>query len=104
MSSKKLITILIATYNSDKTLSKCLASISNQSFKNFNFMVADGGSSDKTIHILQSYKNDHSNFLFVSEPDRGIYDAINKLIKKIMTFFVQLPYLKNSNSVMQGEE
>lgn len=72
----KKISIIVATFNSGKTISKCLESIVNQKIPEVELVVIDGGSSDNTLSIIKSY----SDFIdyFISEQDSGIYDAWNK--------------------------
>lgn len=77
---EKLISIIIATYNAEKHLLKCLESIRSQRFKNIEIIVIDGGSKDATISILKSFN--YSSLIFISEPDLGIYDALNKGVKR----------------------
>ena len=50
-------------------------SIQNQSFKNFEVWIIDGDSTDNTVEFLQSLKDP---FHWISEPDQGVYDAMNK--------------------------
>lgn len=73
-----LISIIIATWNSEKTLKRCLNSIVPQLTKNIELIVVDGGSTDKTNEIIESYGTNIS--LHISEPDKGVYDAWNKAI------------------------
>lgn len=80
MISNKLISIIIATYNAEKTLERCLSSISKQKTKDIELLIIDGSSTDDTINIIHSYKSIIDFYL--SEPDKGIYDAWNKGIKK----------------------
>jgi glycosyltransferase involved in cell wall biosynthesis len=74
------ISIIIPTYNSEKTLSKCLHSIIDQSFSAFEILIIDNRSVDSTLEIAKSYNDERINFL--SEEDAGIYSAMNKGIKK----------------------
>lgn len=69
------ISIITICYNSEQTISETLKSIKSQSFKNFEHIVIDGGSTDKTISIIE--KENISNKV-ISEKDRGIYNAFNK--------------------------
>lgn len=69
------ISIITATYNSSKHISKVLNCIQQQTYSDIEYIVIDGGSTDGTLDILQ--KSELINHL-VSEPDRGIYDALNK--------------------------
>jgi glycosyltransferase involved in cell wall biosynthesis len=68
--------IIIPTYNSEKTLERCLDSILAQRFSNFEILIVDGLSSDQTVEIARG-KNDPRIRIF-SEKDRGVYDAMNK--------------------------
>jgi glycosyltransferase involved in cell wall biosynthesis len=70
-----LISVVIATYNSEKTLEKCLLSVLNQSNKCFEILIKDGGSSDNTLNIISKYQP-LFNF-FNSGKDNGVYDAWN---------------------------
>lgn len=72
--------IIIPTYNSAKVLGRVLDSIVCQTFGDFEILIMDGASSDNTLGIANSY-NDRRIKIF-SEPDKGIYDAMNKGIEK----------------------
>lgn len=74
-----LVTIIIATYNSDKFLEQALLSIKKQSYPNIELIVLDGGSVDNTINILEKYSEIIE--YWKSENDNGIYDAWNKAIR-----------------------
>ena len=70
------ISIITPTYNSEIVIKDCMESVTNQSYKNFEHLVIDGASTDKTLQILQEYRNPLT--VLISEPDQGIYDAMNK--------------------------
>lgn len=70
--------IIIPTYNSERTIESCLRQIFHQTCSDFEVWVIDGQSTDKTIQILQIYQAQYPNFHFLSEEDNGIYDAMNK--------------------------
>ena len=74
--SLPLISIVTIVFNGVSTLEKTILSVINQSYKNIEFIVIDGGSKDGTLDIIKKYQN----FIdyWVSEPDEGIYDAMNK--------------------------
>ena len=72
------ITVVIATFNAAKTIEACLASIRAQTYRNYEILVADGISTDPTREILRRHAREIA--LLVSERDRGIYDAWNKVI------------------------
>ena len=70
------ISIITVCFNSSKTIEKTFKSIINQSFKNVEYIVIDGGSTDTTLQIIEDYKNNISKY--ISENDKGLYDAMNK--------------------------
>jgi glycosyltransferase involved in cell wall biosynthesis len=71
-----LISIITVVYNNSAHIQKTLNSIYNQKYKNFEIIVVDGGSNDNTLNIIK--KNDNKINFWISESDRGIYDAFNK--------------------------
>lgn len=75
-----LISIIIPTYNSEKTISESIKSILKQSFDDYEILIMDGVSSDHTISIVQEFND--SRIKIFSEKDSGVYDAMNKGIKK----------------------
>lgn len=71
--------IITATYNSGATLRDTLESVLRQSFSDFEHIVVDGGSKDNTLDIVREYEPRYGGRLrWVSESDKGIYDAMNK--------------------------
>ncbi len=74
--------IITATYNSEKTINKCLESILNQDYNNIEIIIVDGNSQDNTSNIIQNYKKSFDNIIFINEKDDGIYDALNKGINR----------------------
>lgn len=71
--------IITVSYNSEKTIERTIKSILSQSFKNYEYIIIDGGSKDKTNEIIESYKASfNGNLTHISEPDKGIYDGMNK--------------------------
>jgi glycosyltransferase involved in cell wall biosynthesis len=73
-----LFSIIIPTYNSETTLSLALNSLINQTYKDFEVVIIDGGSTDETLTLINSFKDKFKNINTVSEKDEGIYDAMNK--------------------------
>ncbi|NEQ54788.1 MAG: glycosyltransferase [Leptolyngbya sp. SIO3F4] len=72
-------TIVTIVYNDKNGIEQTIQSVINQSFKDFEYIVIDGASNDGTVEIINKYKNEID--VFISEPDEGIYDAMNKGIK-----------------------
>jgi glycosyltransferase involved in cell wall biosynthesis len=70
------ISIITICFNSEKTISDTIKSVLSQTYKNIEYIIVDGESTDNTIHIIQSFGNSISKF--VSAKDNGIYDAMNK--------------------------
>jgi glycosyltransferase involved in cell wall biosynthesis len=73
-----LISIVIPTYNSENTVSASLESILNQTYRNYEVLVIDGRSIDRTMEIVMAYSSRISSLKWISETDNGIYDAMNK--------------------------
>jgi glycosyltransferase involved in cell wall biosynthesis len=73
------ISIITITYNSEATLEETLLSVINQTYKDIEYIVVDGKSTDGTLKIVDQYKNKIATIL--SEKDNGLYDALNKGIE-----------------------
>jgi len=76
MKNSPLITVITVCFNSEKYISDCINSVNHQTYEKIEHIFIDGGSTDKTLEIIQNHAN--RNSVVVSEPDRGIYDAMNK--------------------------
>ena len=72
------ISIITVVWNNAKTIKDAINSVLNQSYKDIEYIVIDGASTDGTIAILQSYGD---KIKFISEKDNGLYDAMNKGIR-----------------------
>ena len=75
-----LFSIIIPTFNAGKTLSFCLDSVLIQSFQDFEILIIDAVSSDNTMSIVEEYAAANTAITWISEKDKGIYDAMNKSI------------------------
>lgn len=75
---KPKVSIIIATFNSEKTLHVAIDSVLNQDFQDWECIVVDGLSKDNTIKIVEEYEARDSRIRHISEKDKGIYDAFNK--------------------------
>ena len=70
------VSIITVTMNSEKYLSDCIESVRRQNYKDIEHIIIDGKSTDRTIQIIKN--NSQYISYWVSETDRGMYDAINK--------------------------
>jgi glycosyltransferase len=73
------VSIITPSFNSAKTVEETIKSVLGQSYKDIEYIIIDGGSKDKTLEIVNKYKDKISKI--ISEPDKGIYDAMNKGVK-----------------------
>jgi len=73
------LSIVTINYNNKKGLAKTIESVTNQEFKDFEWIIVDGGSTDESVALIQDNLT-HIDY-WVSEKDQGIYDAMNKGIK-----------------------
>ena len=79
-SYRPLISIITVCFNSERTIKKTIESVLNQEYNFFEYIIVDGNSSDSTLQIINDFNLD-KRISVISEPDNGIYDAINKGIK-----------------------
>lgn len=82
------VSIIIASYNSAKTIEQAISSVIEQTYPNIELLIIDGGSTDGTQNIIKKYENRIA--YWVSEPDNGIYDAMNKGILKSTGEYIQI--------------
>lgn len=78
-SNMPLFTIVTVVYNGEDHLEQAIQSVFNQTYKNIEYIIIDGGSSDGTVGIIRKY--DDRLDLWISEPDKGIFHAMNKGIE-----------------------
>ena len=77
-----LVSVITPCYNSEKTIEKTLECIENQTYKNIEYIIIDGGSDDNTMNIIDRHRGRlPEKLMVISEKDHGIYDAMNKGIK-----------------------
>lgn len=72
--------IITVTYNAGKVLEETIQSVISQTYQQVEYLIIDGGSKDNTLDIVKQYK-EHIHQI-ISEPDKGLYDAMNKGIQK----------------------
>ena len=73
------ISLITSVYNNQETIAEAIDSVLSQTYPDIEYIIIDGGSTDATVNIIKSYKNRLA--AFISEPDQGIYDGLNKGIK-----------------------
>ncbi|MBO7460829.1 MAG: glycosyltransferase, partial [Bacteroidales bacterium] len=77
-----IISLITATYNSAETVRDTLQSVLNQTFKDIDYIIIDGNSKDNTMDIVKEFEPKFEGRLrWVSEKDKGIYDAMNKGVR-----------------------
>lgn len=70
------LSVITIVYNNVKDIERTMLSVLNQTYKNIEYIVIDGASTDGTLNIIKNYKNRLAKL--ISEKDKGIYDAMNK--------------------------
>lgn len=76
------VSVITTTFNDCENLKKIISRVAKQDYPNLEYIIVDGGSSDNTVEIIKEAEQLFVNGItWISEPDKGIYDAINKGIK-----------------------
>lgn len=91
------LSIITINYNNANGLNKTINSVIEQQFKNIEYIIIDGNSSDNSLNIIK--KNEHNLAYWISEPDTGIYNAMNKGIKQSSGEYI---LFLNSGDVLTG--
>ena len=78
-----LVSVITVAFNSEKTIAKTIESVLNQTYENIEYIIVDGASTDKTVEVAQTYIKQFEDragrsLRIISEPDKGMYDALNK--------------------------
>lgn len=78
-----LVSVLMSTFNSEKTLERAIDSILNQSYKNIEFLICNDGSTDNTKQILDKYSNLYAQIEIINNVNNvGLTKSLNLLINK----------------------
>ena len=78
---RPFISIITPTFNAEKWIERCIDSVQAQSLQDFEHLIVDGHSTDRTLEFVQESMKKHPSIRIISEPDQGIFDAMNKGIK-----------------------
>ncbi len=112
MNNTPFFSVITASFNSERTISKTIESLLNQTYTNFEYIIIDGNSKDATLDIIKSFESKfiekNITYKFISEPDKGIYDAWNKGIKLAKGEWISFIgsddyYLENALSLYSNE-
>ena len=76
---RPLVSIITVVLNGERFLAECIQSVISQDYDNLEYIIVDGGSRDGTLDIIRHYEDRIDYWL--SEPDEGLYDALNKGVK-----------------------
>ncbi len=77
-----MLSLITVTYNSEKTLSATIQSVLSQTYIDIEYIIVDGASKDNTVSIIKEYEPQFKGRMkWISEPDKGLYDAMNKGIR-----------------------
>jgi len=74
----KILSVITVTYNAEPTLERTMKSVLEQTYPHIEHLIVDGNSKDGTVALIQQYANE--KMVWVSEPDNGLYDAMNKAV------------------------
>ena len=103
-----VISIITVVYNNKAALEKTITSVLSQTYKNIEYIIIDGGSTDSTTDLLRSYENSITYWL--SEKDAGIYDAMNKGLMAATGEYVwfinagdQIPGIETVRSIIKND-
>jgi len=105
------LSIITINYNNADGLRKTLASVASQTYRNIEHIIIDGGSTDGSVDVIREYEKQNTLLLgrdgvgltikWLSEPDKGIYNAMNKGIRKVTGDYVQI---LNSGDMLAAED
>lgn len=84
------LSIITITRNNVTGLEKTLQSVATQAFKEFEYIIIDGASTDGSVEVIKKYESKFTHLKWVSEPDSGIYNAMNKGIRLATGDYIQI--------------
>jgi glycosyltransferase involved in cell wall biosynthesis len=84
------LTVITINRNNALGLEKTLQSVASQTFQEFEYVVVDGNSTDGSVEVIKKYESQFAHLKWVSEPDTGIYNAMNKGVRMATGEYVQI--------------
>ena len=96
-----ILSIISINRNNAEGLEKTMKSVASQSFKDFEYIVIDGASTDNSFDVIQKHVSEYAHLKWVSEPDKGIYNAMNKGLHMATGKYVQI---LNSGDVLASPD
>lgn len=94
------ISVVTICFNAKSTLEETLNSVISQTYKNIDYVIIDGSSTDGSVELLRQYAEKYDNIKLVSEPDTGIYNAMNKGVRNAEGEYV---FFLNAGDVFASE-
>ncbi len=98
---KPFFSIITVCFNALEALKRTIKNLESQSFKDFEHIIIDGGSSDGSVDFIRSYAQKNKHVIWVSEKDNGIYDAMNKGITKVRGEWINF---MNAGDCFKGDQ
>ena len=95
------LSIITINRNNAAGLEKTMQSVVSQTFKEFEYIVVDGASSDNSVEVIKSFESQFAHLSWLSEPDTGIYNAMNKGVRMASGDYVQI---LNSGDCLAAED
>ena len=84
------LSIITINRNNAIGLEKTLRSVASQTYREFEYLVIDGASTDNSVEVIKSHESEFTHLRWVSEPDKGIYNAMNKGLRMASGEYVQI--------------
>lgn len=95
------LSIITINRNNASGLDKTICSVAVQTFKEFEYIVIDGASTDGSVDVIRKYEPQLAHLRWVSEPDKGIYNAMNKGLRMALGDYVQI--LNSADCLASGD-
>jgi len=84
------ITVITASFNAERTIEQTISSVLSQDYKNLEYIIIDGKSNDGTVEIIKKYADADKRLVWISEPDTGLYNALNKGVRLASGDYIEI--------------